>query len=298
MKEVWKNIPGFEGVAQVSNLGNLRRVVWKNRVFVPEPMAPLKRSGKYLFFSVAINNKRYHVSLADLVYRCFVSDDNCHRIAHIDGNTFNNVYTNLTPTRCKIRKIKYEDMQFQFLGENTHNLATLFGSDGSYVISEDTGIIYRVSYVPEESQINKGNFYPGKIICIGRISATKNKDKLVSFIGTNGDKIVKRVTSLAYDSFFPLFAGRKYHFKDGDSSNIRIDNFILKEGYTSDKEANIRLIRRYLTEDRNMKYMLEMSGLSNQTIYNCIKEINRRDQEMYKTVWEKTEKFRRKKVES
>lgn len=298
MKEVWKNIPGFEGVAQVSNLGNLRRVVWKNRVFVPEPLSPAKRMGKYLFFSVMVNNDRYHISIADLVYRCFVSDDNCHRIIHIDGDTFNNVYTNLTPTRCKVRKVKYDDLQFHFPDEDTHNLVALYGSDGNYVISKDTGIVYRVSYVPEESQINEGDFYIGKMICLGKMSVSKNKSKLVSFIDADGNKAVGRINTLAYNSFFPLFAGRKFHYKDGDSSNIRMDNFILKEGYTFDKEANIRLIRRYLAEGRSMKYMLEMSGLSHQTIRNCIKEIDGRDQEMYKTAWEQTQKFRNKKVES
>lgn len=98
MQEIWKDIKGYEGLYQVSNLGRVRSFKDKNNIRV------LKPAGKpYLMISISNNQhktKRYLVHR--LVAQAFVENiENKAQVNHIDGNKLNNKASNLEWTTPK-----------------------------------------------------------------------------------------------------------------------------------------------------------------------------------------------------
>ena len=104
-KEVWKNIKGYEGLYQVSSLGNVRRIdtimtvltphkgtfqkTWKGRILKPI-------SGVYLGVDLCKKNKVKRVLIHRLVAETFLPNiNNKPQVNHIDGNKHNNVLSNL-----------------------------------------------------------------------------------------------------------------------------------------------------------------------------------------------------------
>lgn len=97
MIEEWRDIVGFEGTYQVSNLGRVQRIspsrlakvlpyVMKNAIAVNGyEVVRLHKDGKYV-------NKYVH----RLVAECFLEEiDGCTEVNHIDGVKLNNVVNNL-----------------------------------------------------------------------------------------------------------------------------------------------------------------------------------------------------------
>lgn len=101
MNEVWKDIEGFEGFYQVSNLGRVRsvdRVVDRNghlahiqgKVLSPKVAMP------YLGVMLSKNGKAHPARVHRLVAAAFVDNpDNLPCVDHIDGNKTNNNAANL-----------------------------------------------------------------------------------------------------------------------------------------------------------------------------------------------------------
>ena len=90
MKEVWKDIPGFEQFYQVSNLGNVMSKK-KKRVLSPQP-----NSNGYLRVELKANGSRRRAFVHRLVAESFVKnneDKPC--VNHIDSNFLNNAQENL-----------------------------------------------------------------------------------------------------------------------------------------------------------------------------------------------------------
>lgn len=96
MEEIWKDIEGYEGLYQVSNLGRVRslrrNIIFKNRI---------ERSGYegvYLY-----KNKGYKYFLIHrLVANAFISNpDNLPQVNHKDENKLNNCISNLEWCDCK-----------------------------------------------------------------------------------------------------------------------------------------------------------------------------------------------------
>jgi superfamily II helicase len=89
--EIWKDVIGFEGRYYISNLGNVR-----SRFKVLKPH--LNRDG-YMYINMinhGKNNGGKTAKVHRLVALHFVENlQNKPHIDHIDGNKFNNVYTNL-----------------------------------------------------------------------------------------------------------------------------------------------------------------------------------------------------------
>lgn len=104
IEEIWKDISGFNGFYQVSNLGRVRRVgnysnqnkTWK----LKEPkILSLKDNGRgYCTVILSVNNKHYTRYVHRLVSTEFCINHNPSKykeVNHIDGNKKNNVSNNL-----------------------------------------------------------------------------------------------------------------------------------------------------------------------------------------------------------
>ena len=93
MNEIWKDIVGYEGLYQVSNLGNVKRInFFKKERFV----IPCSNGSGYLYVSLSKNNKRKNFYIHRLVATAFIENhDNLPVINHKDENRSNNSVDNL-----------------------------------------------------------------------------------------------------------------------------------------------------------------------------------------------------------
>ena len=91
-KEIWKDIPGYEGLYQASNLGRIKKI-WKTKETIMKPS--LQKEG-YLRIGLVKNSKRKSYQVHRLIALCFI--DNIYNkkyVNHIDGNKQNNNADNL-----------------------------------------------------------------------------------------------------------------------------------------------------------------------------------------------------------
>ena len=105
-KEIWKDIPGYEGLYQVSNLGNVR--TFKNgRYGTSKESKPLSLSinGKYLKTSLYLNGNGKRYLVHQLVAMAFLGHVPNGRgtlcVNHIDNNQLNNNVDNLEITSTR-----------------------------------------------------------------------------------------------------------------------------------------------------------------------------------------------------
>lgn len=114
MKEIWKDVIGYEGYYQVSNIGNVysnrRTIVLKHRE---------GRDG-YLNVSLSVDGKKKLKKIHRLVYESFIGElDRSLVIDHIDNNPHNNHVSNLrqittrkNTTRGKVNKTGLTGVRF------------------------------------------------------------------------------------------------------------------------------------------------------------------------------------------
>ena len=105
MKEIWKDIKGYENLYQVSNLGNVRSLITykyskKERMCIKVCRERILKPGidknnyKCVVLTKDKNRKTYKVH--KLVAKCFVKNiENKPFVNHIDGNKLNNNANNL-----------------------------------------------------------------------------------------------------------------------------------------------------------------------------------------------------------
>lgn len=103
-KEIWRDIPGYEGLYQVSSIGRVRSV---NRVIETKHRRKTTFPGKilsissgrtslYLAVSLSKNSENKKILVHRLVAMSFLSEWNPNmEVNHIDGNIFNNSLSNL-----------------------------------------------------------------------------------------------------------------------------------------------------------------------------------------------------------
>ena len=86
VEEVWKDVPDYEELYWVSNLGRVRS---KRKV--------LKLiDGEYLKVGLSKNGKQSTITVHRLVAKAFAKNNNNYNfVNHIDENKHNNIYTNL-----------------------------------------------------------------------------------------------------------------------------------------------------------------------------------------------------------
>lgn len=99
MKEIWKDIKGYEKLYQVSNLGNVRRIKFINNRTQKDKIKMLKlikdKKG-YLKINLWKNNKSKMFLVHRIVAETFIlNSNNLPQVNHKDENKSNNCVENL-----------------------------------------------------------------------------------------------------------------------------------------------------------------------------------------------------------
>lgn len=95
MNEEWKNIEGYEGLYQVSNLGRVKSLNYR-QTGREQILKTRKNNCGYLFVSLYINNKERKFTVHRLVANVFIPNPNNYPcVNHKDEDTLNNNVTNL-----------------------------------------------------------------------------------------------------------------------------------------------------------------------------------------------------------
>lgn len=88
MQEIWKDIPGYEGLYQVSNFGKVRN---SHKLILK-----YWKSWGYNYISLCKNNKSKKYRTHRLIAKAFIPNPKKYPyVNHIDGNKSNNNVTNL-----------------------------------------------------------------------------------------------------------------------------------------------------------------------------------------------------------
>lgn len=112
MKEVWKDVHGFEEAYQVSNFGRIKRkerTDSNNRTHKERIMSPSMYSNGYMNVELRMNNKKRRTSVHRLVAEAFIDNPlNLPQINHKDENKANNHVSNLEWCTAQYN-IRYKD---------------------------------------------------------------------------------------------------------------------------------------------------------------------------------------------
>lgn len=97
MKEIWKEIKGYESLYQVSNLGNIKRIKFINNIVEKDKEKILKPiKNKYLQVALSKEGKVKMKYIHRLVAEAFIPNlSNLPQINHKDENKHNNKMNNL-----------------------------------------------------------------------------------------------------------------------------------------------------------------------------------------------------------
>ncbi|RXM57212.1 NUMOD4 domain-containing protein [Clostridium tetani] len=94
-KEIWEDIEGYEGLYQVSNLGRVKSLNYKNRG-IEKLLKQFEDSKGYLKVGLSKNKKSKHLFVHRLVAKAFIPNLNNYPIInHKDENPLNNSINNL-----------------------------------------------------------------------------------------------------------------------------------------------------------------------------------------------------------
>nr|WP_312578233.1 NUMOD4 domain-containing protein [Sedimentibacter sp.] len=90
MQEIWKDVKGYEGLYQVSNLGRIKSI--RNNIILKQR---LDKDG-YCIINLSNNGMQKHYRVHRLVAETFITNDNAKpQVNHLDGNKTNNYTSNL-----------------------------------------------------------------------------------------------------------------------------------------------------------------------------------------------------------
>ena len=134
MEEIWKDIKDYEGLYQVSNLGNikslLRKRVDRNQILQEKILTKYIKNNGYEVVTLFKNNKEKKCLIHRLVAQAFIKNPNNYKeINHKDENKLNNNVNNLEYCTRKYncnygarnkkhyKKVKQYDLDGNFIKE-------------------------------------------------------------------------------------------------------------------------------------------------------------------------------------
>lgn len=97
MKEIWKDIPEYEGYYQISNLGRIKSLIsFNGHKFIHKEKILKPQKNRYLTVRLAKNKNIKQYTVHRLVAKVFLlNKENKPCVNHIDGNKYNNNINNL-----------------------------------------------------------------------------------------------------------------------------------------------------------------------------------------------------------
>lgn len=99
LNEVWKDIPNYEGIYQISNYGNvksLKRNTYNQYGKKDKILKPILQNDDYYAVNLSYKNKVKRLRINRLVADAFIPNPNNYNcVNHIDGNKHNNNVNNL-----------------------------------------------------------------------------------------------------------------------------------------------------------------------------------------------------------
>lgn len=153
--EIWKNVPGYEGLYQVSSHGNVKSLA-NNKNRKEKILKQYPNKSGYLRL-ILWNNKvikcyRVH-QLVAIAFMKHVPDGLTNVVDHIDGNVSNNRLDNLqvVPTRIntlrgiKTNKHGYTGVSYRYRDKCYYSRINVNGKEihlGSYMTAKEAGIAY------------------------------------------------------------------------------------------------------------------------------------------------------------
>lgn len=148
--EIFKDIPGYEGLYQVSNLGNIRRILFINNQVQKKKITIIKKQTNKrnrIQASLYKNGKRKNLLVHRLVAMAFLDNPNNYpEVNHIDGNSLNNNVNNLEWCTKKYNmQHAYDNNLNHFKEHNKKTSKPIIRNDGkkydnSYSASKDLGV--------------------------------------------------------------------------------------------------------------------------------------------------------------
>lgn len=98
MEEVWKDIPNFKGIYQISTHGRIKRIANGPSTYNGRLLKPTTHHSGYMEVSLCKNSKQHKsLRIHMLVLITFVGKrPNGQECRHLDGNRQNNMLSNLT----------------------------------------------------------------------------------------------------------------------------------------------------------------------------------------------------------
>ena len=120
--ELWKDIPNYEGLYQVSNLGRIKSLNYNHTNF-SKILIPRKTGNGHLSVALFKNRKRKNYQVHRLVMETFIGESNLV-INHKDKNKENNNLNNLEYCSQKenaryslCKKVEQYDLDLNFIKE-------------------------------------------------------------------------------------------------------------------------------------------------------------------------------------
>lgn len=160
MKEIWKDVKGYEGCYQVSNFGNVKSL---NYMKTGKEKVLKVRKDKYGYLTVNLSKdgKKKHYTVHRLVATAFLPNpNNLLQVNHIDEDKTNNTVFNLEWCSNEYNH-KYGTINKRIAISNTNH-----PKKSKKVICVETGKIYPSTHqVQRELGFSRGNI---SSVCAGR----------------------------------------------------------------------------------------------------------------------------------